>query len=75
MAKVYKAEFYITDPNGEYHGTDDIKERIEESAAFRWALVHASDVKESKEFEWDADLIINHVAATTEDYEEYFKGR
>lgn len=35
----------------------------------------SSDVKESEEFEWDDDLKINNIAATTEDHEEYFKGR
>ncbi|MED2944237.1 hypothetical protein P4284_22745 [Bacillus swezeyi] len=75
MAKVYKAEFYITDFNDEYQGINDVKEIIEESPTFSWALVHVSDVKESKEFEWDSDLKINHIEATTEDYEEYFKGR
>lgn len=73
MTKIYKAEFYITDFNDEYQGIDDVKGKVEESPTFRWALVHVSDIKESEEFEWDDDLKINNIAATTEDYEEYFK--
>ncbi|MCI3197764.1 hypothetical protein GXP75_19250 [Bacillus sp. HU-1818] len=73
MAKVYKAEFYIADINDEFQGINDIKEKIEESPTFRSAYVHVADVKESAEFEWDDDLKINRIAATTEDYEEYFK--
>ena len=75
MAKVYKAEFYITDMSNEFYSVDDLKEKIEESPTFRWSLVHVSDVKESEEFEWDDDLKINNIAATTEDHEKYFKGR
>ncbi|MFC8150390.1 hypothetical protein ACFUP3_11855 [Bacillus paralicheniformis] len=75
MAKVYKAEFYITDMSDEFYSVDDLKEKIEESPTFRWALVHVSDVKESEEFEWDDNLKINNITATTEDHEEYFKGR
>ncbi|MCY9236243.1 hypothetical protein CHCC20491_0177 [Bacillus paralicheniformis] len=73
MAKVYKAEFYITDISDEFYSVDDLKEKIEESPTFRWSLVHVSDVKESEEFEWGNDLKINNIAAATEDYEEYFK--
>ncbi|MEC0764484.1 hypothetical protein P8898_19370 [Bacillus haynesii] len=41
----------------------------------KWTIVHVADVKESNEFEWDDDLKINHIEATTDDYEEYLKGR
>ncbi|MCF7618538.1 hypothetical protein L3137_14880 [Bacillus sonorensis] len=73
MAKVYKAEFYITDMTDEFYSIDDVKEKIEDTPTFRWARIHVTDVKESEEFEWDDDLKINNIAATTEDYEEYFK--
>ncbi|MDI3411830.1 hypothetical protein QKW52_22660 [Bacillus sonorensis] len=75
MAKVYKAEFYITDVNCKLQDIEDIKQGIEEAPAFRWTIVHVADVKESNEFEWDDDLKINHIEATTDDYEEYLKGR
>ncbi|MGF9745661.1 hypothetical protein ABEX05_00040 [Bacillus velezensis] len=74
MAKVYKAEFYITDVNGNLQNIEDIKGGIEEAPAFRWTIVHVADVKESAEFEWDDDLKINRIEATTEDYEAYIRG-
>jgi hypothetical protein len=79
MAKVYKAEIYISDYNGEIYISDngeindDIKNFLESLLENRWVGIKVSDIKESEEFEWHDDLVINKTKATTEDFEKYFK--
>ena len=73
MAKVYKATVYIVDMNEEIQDLDAFEYRIEDRLG-KWVLIHSADLKESKEFEWEDELRINNVNATTDDYEKYFKG-
>ncbi|UGO50940.1 hypothetical protein PQE70_gp087 [Bacillus phage vB_BanS_Nate] len=72
MAKVFKATFYVSDYSGEIHDIEQLKDMIEERMG-RWVGIHVDAVKESAEFEWEDELKINKIKATTEDFEEYFK--
>ncbi|MCY8408978.1 hypothetical protein [Bacillus haynesii] len=72
MTKVYKVEFYVSEMNDELRSSEDVEEVL------KWAFrsrgrTHIASIQESKEFEWDDDLPINKVDATTEDHEKFFK--
>lgn len=73
MAKIYKAQIYLTDYNDEIQDLEDLKEDLKDLGDYLWIGVDIGEIKESKEFEWDDDLKINSTDATIADFEEYFK--
>ena len=70
MAKIHKVEMYLVDINEDFDTLDD-------------ALVYMTNRKyapllhlvtsESKEFEWDDDVIINYCNCTNEQYNQFFE--
>jgi catechol-2,3-dioxygenase len=73
MAKIYRANIYLTDYNGQIQDLDHLKDELlylEDKLGFG---IEIKDLKESEEFEWDDELLINKVDADIEDFEAYFK--
>lgn len=70
MAKIHKVEMYLVDVNEDFETLHD-------------ALVYMTNGKyspllhlvksESKEFEWDDDVIINYCNCTNEQYSQFFE--
>lgn len=54
MAKVYKMELYISDPNGDYD-LNYIKDLLSD-----YFLINIFNSKETKEFEWEDELKIKY---------------
>lgn len=73
MAKVYKVQIYISDYNDEIQDVDNLKTRLEDLGDRMWVGIKIADYKESKEFEWHDDLLINKTYAQVDDYEKYFE--
>jgi hypothetical protein len=74
MARIVKAEIYITDYEGDYEDADHILGELKSLVSNElWVDVKVGKVKESKEFEWKDDLKINQTDSTIEDLEEYLK--
>lgn len=70
MSKVHKVGLFILDVNEEFR---DIEEIIEYLTSSKYApSIHLIE-SETKEFEWDDDVIINKCSCTDEEYEEFFK--
>lgn len=70
MAKIHKVEMYLVDINEDFETLHD-------------ALVYMTNGKyspllhlvtsESKEFEWDDNVIVNHCNCTNEQYNQFFE--
>jgi hypothetical protein len=73
VAKIYKTEIYFTDFNEEFQDEDHFKDHLIEICRKLWVGVDVTDIKKSKEFDWNDDLKINNVNVTKEDYEKYFE--
>lgn len=74
MAKVYKATIYITDYNDDIADLDYLKQKLEDTGLGAWMSVKVAEAKESEEFEWDDELLINKRDAEADDFEAYLKG-
>ncbi|MEX0598134.1 MAG: hypothetical protein WD512_16720 [Candidatus Paceibacterota bacterium] len=74
MAKVYKATIYIADPNNDVSDLIDLNDMIENELG-EWKIIKVAESKESEEFNWDDDLMINKIYSQVDDYEEYFKDK
>lgn len=72
MARIYKAEVYIIDPEDEFEEVRDVNDFIENRLG-DIVLVDITDIQESKSFYWHDELKVNRTYATKEDYEYYFK--
>ena len=72
MVKVYKAVIYITDYNNEIADLEMLNYRIGDGLT-DGVGVHIGEVKESRNFEWNDDLIINKIYSQSNDFEKYFK--
>lgn len=68
MANIHKFTLYFVDPNGEWFG-GDILEELQNSRILPSVKLGSY---ESKEFEWDDDLIVNRVRATPQEVEEFY---
>lgn len=68
MAKIHKMTIYFVDPNDQYDA-NEIETIIENDDYLPSAKVVKA---ETKEFEWDDDLAINKLSASTEDFDEFF---
>ena len=71
MAKIHKVEMYLLDVNEDFYSVDDIMEYITNTKYAPSIHIVSS---ESKEFEWDDDVIINRYDCSTEQYNNFFKG-
>lgn len=68
MAKIYKVNMYIIDCNDMINDIDEVTDIIERKFS---AFTHVGECK-NRSLEWNDDLQINQVGATTKDHEEYF---
>jgi hypothetical protein len=69
MAKIYKIEAYIVDPNENYVDGEDLFETmIDKTDCFCPTTIKYKEA----DFEWDDDLKINCWGCTDIDCEEYF---
>lgn len=70
MAKIHKVELYLLDVNEDFDSLDD-------ALVYMTNRKYAPDVhvinSESKEFEWDDDVIINGYDCSTEQYNNFFE--
>lgn len=76
MAKVHKVTLYVVDLYGDFDNYTEEEIGLEIKDAVDTQLdtsSHLGKIESSEEFEWDDELKINYTAATTKDYEEYFK--
>jgi hypothetical protein len=71
MAKIYKVEFYFTDMNDEFENGEHFKGELKKLCYGLDGMTDLINIKESEEFEWDDELLINKSDATKEDYEVY----
>ncbi|CEQ01663.1 Uncharacterised protein [[Clostridium] sordellii] len=69
MEKLHKIELYIVDYNNQFETVDSFINYL----ADRTDCIYHVGNSETVEFEWDDDLDINNIDATTKDYEKYFK--
>lgn len=69
MAKIYKAEIYITDIHDDFQSISDIVDYIENH---KYAPYIRIIKEQSAEFEWEDDVIINKLSCTNEQYSEFF---
>ena len=70
MAKIHKVELYLLDVNEDFNSVDDI---IAYMANMKYAPSIRVVSSESKEFEWDDDVIINRCNCSTEQYNSFFE--
>lgn len=75
MAKVHKVVLYISDYNDRYQDEDDVKLAIEHFSDSEGVGIHIAEQKESEYFEFDDDLAVNKIKATTEDFEKYIENK
>lgn len=73
MAKVYKVSLYITDHDNEYRDKEHLQANLKECLYDLWIGIDHLEIKESKEFEWNDDLVINKTNASKEDFEIYLQ--
>jgi len=72
MAKVFKAELYVVDINGDYESFDEIQYDLERLLSDD-SIVFTFGVKESEEFEWDDDIDLNYNNCSQENCDRYLK--
>ena len=70
MAKIHKVALYLLDVNEDFDNVDDIVEYMANMKCAPSIHVIRSD---SKEFEWDDDVIINRRNCSTEQYNSFFE--
>lgn len=70
MAKIHKVELYLLDVNEDFNNVDDVIEYMSNTKYAPGVHVISS---ESKEFEWDDDVIINRCNCSTEQYNNFFE--
>ena len=70
MAKVHKVELYLLDVNEYFNNVDYLLDYMTNG---KYApSVHVIN-SESKEFEWDDDVVINRYDCSTEQYDKFFE--
>lgn len=69
MAKIHKITMYVVDANDRYWDTDDL---IEDMMYMTESVLGAPPELETKEFEWDDDVIVNRQDCTREQCEEFY---
>jgi hypothetical protein len=72
MAKVFKAELYVVDINGDYVSFDEIQYDLERFLS-NDSIVFTFGVKESEEFEWDDDIDLNYNNCSQENCDRYLE--
>ena len=70
MAKIHKVELYLLDVNEDFDTVDDV---IEYMTNIKYAPNIRVISSESKEFEWDDDVVINKRNCSTEQYNNFFE--
>lgn len=70
MAKIHKVEMYLLDINEDFETIDDAL--VYMTTGKYSPLLHLV-TSESKEFEWDDDVIINSCKCTNEQYNQFFE--
>ena len=70
MAKIHKVELYLLDINEDFDDVDDIM--VYMTYAKSAPSIHVVR-SESKEFEWDDDVVINKWRCSTEQYNKFFE--
>ena len=76
MAKLYKMTMYICDLGGNL-SLEEMKANIDNvlSGISIHCVTHYSNEKEGPNIEWEDDIDLNRIDATTEQWENYFKDR
>ena len=69
MAKLHKIEMYVLDVNDEYEELDDIINALEYKIDVNFIPFNSKTVK----IDFHDDIDINHIDATIDNYENYFK--
>lgn len=69
MAYIHKATVYFIDPNEEFENTKAIAEEMRNYDYLPYMKVGKS---ETKDFDWDDDVIVNKMTCTGEQAEEFF---
>lgn len=72
MAKVFKAELYVVDINGDYESFEEIQNDLERGL-YGDPIVFTFGVKESEEFEWDDDIDLNYNNCSQENCDRYLE--
>jgi len=70
MAKLFKIQAYIVDPNGEFD-TNELAD-IMEYGPYDIHLRHIN-INEANLGEWDDDLPVNYIDCPEAEFEKYFK--
>lgn len=70
MAKIHKVEMYLIDIHEDFGTLNDAL--VYMTAGKYSPLLHLV-TSESKEFEWDDDVIINRCNCTNEQYNQFFE--
>lgn len=69
MSKLHKVEMFILDVDDGFKDVDDIVEYLR-------CLKYSPHIRviesETKEFEWDDDVIVNRSSCTNKEYEDFF---
>lgn len=73
MAKVYKAVIYMTDANGQIEDLEQLNDELTGAIERIGLTLDIGEYKESDEFEWNDDLLINKRDAEIEDFEAYLR--
>jgi len=69
MAKIHKITMYVVDSDDRY---DDVDDLIDDMMYRTDAMLAAPPETETKEFEWDDDLIINDSSCAREQCEQFY---
>ena len=72
MAKLFKIQAYIVDPNGEFYTDDHLEDCLIYCTQNDLNLSHLK-IKSVDLGEWDDDLPINKFNCPEAEYEKYFK--
>ncbi|MBR5604240.1 MAG: hypothetical protein IKW51_08525 [Bacteroidales bacterium] len=70
MAKIHKVELYLLDVNEDFDSVYDIMVYMTNMKYAPYIYVVSS---ESKEFEWNDDVVINRYDCSTEQYNSFFE--
>ena len=70
MAKIHKVEMYLVDINEDFETLHDALNYMTNGKYS--PLLHLV-TSESKEFEWDDDVIVNRCNCTNEQYNQFFE--
>lgn len=69
MARIHKITMYVVDANDSYEYADDL---VEDMLYRTESILAAPPETETREFEWDDDVVVNNRDCTREQCEEFY---